>query len=66
MADSRQYRKKYYINSGISLVLLLAVLSMLSITADETSGDTPASSRTKKRRIGGDNPGGGRGDSVWA
>ena len=38
MADSRQYRKKYYINSGISLVLLLAVLSMLSITADETSG----------------------------
>ena len=38
MADSRQYRKKYYINSGISLVLLLAVLSMLSMTADETSG----------------------------
>ncbi len=38
MTDSRQYRKKYYINSGITLVLLLAVLSMLSITADETSG----------------------------
>lgn len=38
MADSRQYRKKYYLNSGISLVLLVAVLSLLGITADETSG----------------------------
>ncbi|MEE3199054.1 MAG: Gldg family protein, partial [Planctomycetota bacterium] len=38
MADSRQYRKKYYLSSGITLVLLVAVLSLLSMTADETSG----------------------------
>jgi|GEM_PF-2303801 len=38
MTDSRQYRKKYYLSSGITLVLLVAVLSLLSMTADETSG----------------------------
>ena len=38
MADSRQYRKKYYRNSVISLGLLIAVMALLSMTADETSG----------------------------
>ena len=38
MPDSRQYRKKHYRNGVISLVLLVVVLSLLSRTADETSG----------------------------
>ena len=38
MADSRQYRTKYYRNSVISLGLLIAVMVLLGITADETSG----------------------------
>ncbi|MFP6739308.1 MAG: Gldg family protein [Planctomycetota bacterium] len=38
MADSRQYRKKYYLSSIITLVLLVVVLGLLSKTADETSG----------------------------
>ena len=38
MPDSRQYRKKHYLNGAISLVLLVAVLFLLSMTADETSG----------------------------
>ncbi|MCH2368018.1 MAG: GldG family protein [Planctomycetes bacterium] len=38
MADSRQYRKKYYRNSVISLGLLIAVMVLLGLTADETSG----------------------------
>lgn len=37
MADSKQYRTKFYVQSVVFLVLVLAILLLLNLTSDETS-----------------------------